>query len=283
MNRVCKFHGFILFCLFLLSSCNSAKKTDYLDEALQLAGDNRPELERVLWHYSQNEADSLKYRAAVFLIENMPEHYSFQNQAYVERYYDAIDSVRQYADRSEDEIVTRYKAVVDKYNSFPPPIPDLQIIKADYLIDNIDRALDNWQNGRWARHLNFDEFCEYLLPYKAAEYQSLDNWREYLSDTYYGDLKNLPHITNYNHSAYWACLSVHNKVMKQVFGKWVDVRIPDVRRLRSLAYMIRNRNCDDNNIAFVSIMRAKGIPGVIDYAPQQPNTKTGHSWSALLY
>ena len=43
-----------------------------LEVALQSAENNRKELEKVLCHYQKNPADSLKYKAACFLIENMP-------------------------------------------------------------------------------------------------------------------------------------------------------------------------------------------------------------------
>jgi hypothetical protein len=42
-----------------------------LGAALQSAKNNRKELEKVLRHYQKNPADSLKYKAACFLIENM--------------------------------------------------------------------------------------------------------------------------------------------------------------------------------------------------------------------
>ena len=45
--------------------------------ALAAAGDNRPQLERVLDHYSQNESDTLKLRAAEYLIRYMPLHTSY--------------------------------------------------------------------------------------------------------------------------------------------------------------------------------------------------------------
>lgn len=48
-----------------------------LEQALIQAGKNRKELEKVLEYY-QN--DSLKLRAAQFLIENMPYHYSYQGE-----------------------------------------------------------------------------------------------------------------------------------------------------------------------------------------------------------
>jgi hypothetical protein len=60
----------------LLISCN---RSSLLEQSL--AGDNRAELEKVLAHYAQNPADSLKYRAAVFLIGNMAGYYFCARQS----------------------------------------------------------------------------------------------------------------------------------------------------------------------------------------------------------
>jgi hypothetical protein len=68
----------IVITLFFSVLFLSCKRTD-LECALQLAGENRQELEKVLGHYSQNPADSLKLKAAIFLIENMPGHYSYED------------------------------------------------------------------------------------------------------------------------------------------------------------------------------------------------------------
>ena len=54
------------------------------EQALQQAGDNRAELEEVLAHF-KDDPDPLKYRAAKFLIENMPYHYTYEGDA-VEAY-----------------------------------------------------------------------------------------------------------------------------------------------------------------------------------------------------
>ncbi|NDV65497.1 discoidin domain-containing protein [Bacteroides sp. 224] len=40
--------------------------------------------------------------------------------------------------------------------------------------------------------------------------------------------------------------------------------------------------CEDYNILTLSIMRAKGIPTVMDYTPQWPFRSLGHSWNVLL-
>lgn len=43
-----------------------------LETVLQVAKDNRMELEKVLYRYQKDSTDSLKYKAVCFLIENMP-------------------------------------------------------------------------------------------------------------------------------------------------------------------------------------------------------------------
>jgi len=66
-----------LFCLYLcislFSSCS--RHPAPVTEALRHAGSHRQELKQLLAHYAQNPAHSLKYRAACFLVENMPWHY----------------------------------------------------------------------------------------------------------------------------------------------------------------------------------------------------------------
>ena len=58
----------IIVSLVLLCSCDAR-----LNSALDQAGSNRDEMEKVLEHF-KDDPDTLKYSAAVFLIENMPYH-----------------------------------------------------------------------------------------------------------------------------------------------------------------------------------------------------------------
>src|SRR5690606_2966061 len=69
--------SFVLGALFLVLAI-SCSRNSRLETALELAGDNRAELEKVLEHYKKDPADSLKYRAACFLTENMRWHYGPQ-------------------------------------------------------------------------------------------------------------------------------------------------------------------------------------------------------------
>ena len=63
---------FFFFLLILSAGCRHTDPD--LENALRQAGENRSQLEQVLDHYRN---DSLKYKAACFLIANMPGHYSY--------------------------------------------------------------------------------------------------------------------------------------------------------------------------------------------------------------
>ncbi len=59
----------IIFCAYI----HNNKKTE---SALEQVGSNRKELGKVIEHYKGKPEDSLKLKAACFLIENMPGHFS---------------------------------------------------------------------------------------------------------------------------------------------------------------------------------------------------------------
>lgn len=79
-----------LFGLFFLFSCTSTEDKD-VSSALELAGNNRAELQKVLDHYSKPE-DSLKLRAAEYLIVNMAGKYTVTSAA-LEAYEDLIPRI----------------------------------------------------------------------------------------------------------------------------------------------------------------------------------------------
>ncbi len=66
--------------ILLVSLYSGCKESSELESALLLAGDNRIELEKVLEYYKQSPSDSLKYKAACFLIENMLYHYYYEGE-----------------------------------------------------------------------------------------------------------------------------------------------------------------------------------------------------------
>jgi hypothetical protein len=153
--------------LTLFISCASPAP-DRLSMALRFAGENRGELEKVLAHYQD---DTLKYKSACFLIENMPRYYSYGEDAYL----NAQAAMIQACKNNNNDILP----LNNQANSFnrAGKIYDSQVITAEYLIENIDFAFKLWEEKPWNKYLSFEDFCEYLLPYRIGN-DPLENWRK---------------------------------------------------------------------------------------------------------
>lgn len=170
LNEVMKRLMYII--IVVLVGCTSSKSE--LDFALEQSGDNRKELEQVLLHYSIKEADSLHLKAAQFLITHMPGHYSWKSKE--------LGNYRNYMDSIYPEMSSVVKKVV---YSIPwhsnqlsldkgMMLEDIKTIKADFLIRHIDNAINMWQQSPWLRDVTFENFCEYLLPYRVGDEPLID-------------------------------------------------------------------------------------------------------------
>jgi hypothetical protein len=79
-----------------------------LELALRMAKNNRTELEKVLYFYQKNLADSLKYKAACFLIENMPYH-SYTDGEQLEKYKKYYAWLKDSHGKTPEEVVDSVK------------------------------------------------------------------------------------------------------------------------------------------------------------------------------
>ena len=140
-----------------------------------MAGHNQRQLQRVLDHYSRDAADSLKLQAAKFLIDNMTYHFGVP-QTLTDLYGNEVEF-----DFSPFPVgdFRRLCAVMDSLGyryERGEPLYDIQVITADYLIENIDDAFRAWEYP-WAQHLSFDDFCENVLPYRGQN-EPLSSYRK---------------------------------------------------------------------------------------------------------
>ena len=184
--------NYFIITLFLplLFSCHRESNSGNLERALELAGENRIELEKVLEHYGKDPADSLKLKAAGFLIENM-DTYFFITSPELEAYYNTLDSI--FTLNNWDDYISEEQEILLSQMNGPNSnkfkiIPDLQYVSAEFLIDNIDRAFEAWKSP-FAKELSFEDFCEYLLPYKANPVDRPDFWRSVYRNTFYPYIK----------------------------------------------------------------------------------------------
>ncbi len=265
-----------------LCGCHESIRTDrYVEEALELAGDNRGELERVLRHYN---GDPLKLEAARFLIANMPGHYSYADLDLTDAYYDTIDV---WLDRMVTYNVYQKEYVLNslhrdmKFNALPVR-PDISFISADYLIDNIDRAFRQWEESPWCRYLSFDDFCEYILPYKSHELEELDSWRQDYADMFADSLASLSACTNFYGSSFAAAEMLNRCLIDSFAMQSIGVARPDLPYRHSTMLGISYGTCNDYCLAGMPLFRSAGIPVARDAVPRWGHHNQGHEGLVVL-
>lgn len=138
-----------------------------LELALRMAKNNRTELEKVLYFYQKNLADSLKYKAACFLIENMPYH-SYTDGEQLEKYKKYYAWLKDSHGKTPEEVVDSVKKAFGPIEQLDKKY-DLLEVDSAYLCNNIEWAFKVWREQPWGKNISFDMFCEYLLPYRIGD------------------------------------------------------------------------------------------------------------------
>lgn len=283
MKKVVPFLIIICFVFFFVTSCS--KDSKYLHQALKLAGDNKGQLEYVLNHYRKEDHNPEKLKAAKFLISNMPDHYSYADMALVNDYYRVALSILGTGPNPDwqrdtlSEISERDFGYLLHSQNY---VSDVTIMDADYLINNIDQAYTLWKTKPWAKQLTFDDFLEWLLPYKAIDLQTLDNWRDVLSTHYNDSIKTVP-IDDVLRTSIWGAIEI---VRQEIHKKQSDIGLrviwdaPAIIPLRSADTWIRMTfgNCVEYVSMGVSVYRSLGLPAMIDGVPIWGRNRAGHCW-----
>lgn len=267
-----------LLTLFLMAGAVASKSLpESVEAVLDSAGDNRAELEAVIEHY-QASADSLKLQAAYFLIGNMEDH------SYVTyRWYDTSDvtvefDVMDY--ENFNSLLDYLKTIEEKQGEIDygrdELLPDPEVITSEFLISNIDLAFEVWLDRPWAKWLSFDQFCQYVLPYRGSN-EPLEDWRSYFVEKYRHIGEQAEGKTDVVTIA-----SLINKDVRSYFT--FDERYYLHPTDQGLSEMLASGlgRCEDMTNLSIFALRANGIAVTSDYTPAWANTGNNHAWNAIL-
>lgn len=248
---------FMLFLFIAISLCSFGQQSEQLN--------------KVLTYYSTNKADSLKYKAAQFLIENM--------QHYKAPYGKAIESYKQKIHALTPPVSTKIvKAAWQSSIAEHSPkeiqwINDSDTISADFLIENIEQAFQAWETAPWHNQISFEQFCHLILPYRTMNEQLTPGWRQALQKKYARIIKGVTDV-------------------KQAFSLLSDSIIKSIRQATPLCpYFpdvltidwLQQANCTQRCILQTAILRSFAIPATIDMIPAWANYSTvGHTWVSLV-
>ncbi|WP_455963029.1 transglutaminase domain-containing protein [Bacteroides bouchesdurhonensis] len=268
---------------FLFFSCTESKKkvpaVSLLENALQQAGENRTELEKVLSHYQTEPTDSLKYKAACFLIENMP-YYTYYKGKQLEQYltyYTLLQETRGMGISPNllvDSIHYMYGAFqLDSLQS----CKDIETVDSAYLCNNIEWAFKVWQEQPWGKHVSFAVFCEYLLPYRIGD-ETLSSWREDIYRKYNPLLDSLRAsgvLDKADPIVAARCLLDSIRKEGIVFTTVAPANLPHVG---PEAAQMKTGSCRETSDFVVYVCRALGIPCAIDFMPIRGDENDSHQW-----
>ena len=253
-----------LLMLNVLTGCSS--RISQIDQVYEIAGENRSELEKVLYHY---KGDPQKRDAAEFLIANMAHR--FPHSKVMDTYQSAILSYSGDA-ISADSIWLDFPEK-QRAQARPEFIYDARVVTADYLINHIEQAFQAWQNAPWSERIDFSTFCRYILPYRVTT-EPLSEWREILRERY------LPYIDGIC-TPDEAFVIIYNRVFDD-FKKWSDLLYPYTMTPLVLNKVMRGR-CEDRSLYLTCVLRALAIPAAYDYLPFWGNVSAvSHSWVSYI-
>lgn len=259
--------------IFLLLRCMlpiTDENPSSLKQALKKAGKNKKELQQVISYYSQNPADSLKLKAAYFLIANMPGH-GYWEGTELQQYRQRIDTMQNIPYQVKKDFYTV------PYRFWPDHLLcrqiDIETISASYLIDNIESAFRLRDSCSWLFDLRFEDFCEYLLPYRLSD-EYPDHWRDSLSSLAKEVRKTICSYDDGKYSIRNATRELRNELN---FGKAkLKNEIPDPYIQEYKA------DCIDLSFANLCVYRGTGIPAATDFIPCFAGLNGSHYWTILI-
>ncbi|MCF6297040.1 MAG: transglutaminase-like domain-containing protein, partial [Flavobacteriaceae bacterium] len=260
----------LLFITLFFISCSNNKLPEEVKE-----------LQAVIDHYRLS-GDSLKYKAAIFLIKNMKTHASYSGEGLktYDLFFETIMPLQKNASLSSKVRENKIKFIADSLGVLNATLslklkPDAKFIKSSYLIENIDLAFKAWRTYPWSRtNVSFEDFCRYVLPYKVYQ-EPIQSWRKTIMDRY-----NWVSDSMQNPQSLREATLLINNTVDNMFSSKIMEKLPAV----SFDNLEKGRigKCHHEVTLNIYLLRAMGIPVKWDYVPLWGNrSRGGHAWCSI--
>jgi hypothetical protein len=274
-------YGSILICILTFYSCSRLPVNVKL--SLEKAGANRPELEKVIRYY-QDGKDLEKLNAAYFLIGNMGGHFGLYGDAVT--IYDPIFHILDSLHEKGVKMLTESPVVKFKWDSLTriydqPDVrnaekeADLSIARAAVLIEHIDGSYGLWKNSSLNKEISFDQYCEYLLPYRTGTERMIP-WFNHVNKKY----KLFRDTVKANNNL--ELVRKFDIMLRKEFSlnHTIDKYPFDMTAMQM--EMARRGACRHLVNYEAMVMRANGLPVSIDFTPLWGDNNKGHEWLTLI-
>ena len=252
---------FNLFGIFIISCQQNSIELPMLvdiNSALELSGNNRGELQKVLDYYREEKPDPLKLKAAEYLICNMVARYSVAGET-MDRLKRDIDTTLREQPRALKQIFYLIAARIAMEQKDYSIEYDLHKITSNFLIKNIERSFHIWDEIKNHYDLSCEDFFEYVLPYRINN-EPLTEWKDsayyHLYDFYKGEnmcfsLNGYRNYVSAKINTYYSYETLKSQLSDSLFKKYTI-------------------DCIDRAYSTQIINRVFGIPTAVDFVPHYP-------------
>ena len=275
--------SFLLLMLVITACHKTISDEERLVKILDTANDKGSELKKCIKHYSRNPADSLKLKASKYLIINMfGKKSSIPNLRLVETLFQKIDTSSFINDKKKyKKVVENAVAECKSYGgSFTTSekILDLNQINANYLINHIDAVFKIWFSRPWHSKYTFQEFCEYVLPYRFLDEElSHKPWIAHIHQKYAYLEDSIKGIGD----PVKAAMLINDHIVSRGYEHIDELKeVP----LMNIEFMDLHPKgiCEHRIIRMLGIMRSFGIPVALDQGVHWTKYPKGHNWNIIL-
>lgn len=220
--------------------------------------------------------DSLRLKAAIFLIENLPYHYSYEGQA-VDNYH-RLYELHCTGKYMPEKVLDSISSIYGNFNYKNAIIKQDIQIEPEYLIDNIEWSFKVWREQPWGKNVSFNDFCEYILPYRIAD-EKLIPWRKKIYEQFNPILDSIRSLPQSEDPLFVA--EFMQRHLKKRFPFYFSYIFqgphvgPDIVNWYSGC-------CRESTDILIYILRALGIPCGRDFMFVRGDSNTGHEWNFVL-
>lgn len=259
--------------LLVFASCTQPDPR--LVKALNIAGENKKEFLKVLNYYK--DGDSLKYEAACFLIKNMP-YYGFYEGEELHKYLRYFEGYSK-TQKTAQEFVDSLKKEDGEFNRKKLTYkPDIITIDSAFLVNHIEWSFKVWREQPWGKNVSFDDFLEYVLPYRI-ENEPLSLWQKELYEKYNPMLDDFRSSTEAGNPMLAAQILLDT--LKKNKYRYTGL-FPNGPHIGPATLRWNTGSCTEFADGVIYVLRSVGIPCGVDRALLRGDTNAGHSWNFTL-
>lgn len=180
--------------------------------------------------------------------------------------------------------IARFRNTADEvyHDHSEMTVPDVCTVSAEFLIHNIDAAFSCWKGCPWSSHVSKEDFLEWMLPYKMAELQQTDSWRDTLQALSWGYLSSVTHDDVEYGTAMKTAEVIRSGLAAGItrYGLYERSGLP----LLSAGLLAGQTFGDIPDYALTGALtlRASGLPVVLDETPVGARHEAAARWFVLL-